>query len=451
MLIIRLGQNPFKLPHWLAIKGYLISCFHKCQLKSSVLRWFNDQEEYLTERNYYIKYSKQQQDKYQIYITSGVVEAKLFYIAFKMLGLSLKSQLKMRQQQISYNKIIELGLALVNYIVQFFIQLDQIELVHKVGYVHKDIKPENILFNQTNYQRINYSQVTLIDYGISKEYLDIGGKHIINKKIDHFTGNLYFSNSSRRDDIISLFYLLIYLSRGTLPWIGCITPPLNQEKYNQIISLKEQHFQQAQVNSHNCPLAKLLVKSQGIKFSEDPDYNYLRKKLIQILVVEDQKYHHQRAHTTVDLSNILSQNSKKTEFTCSLNIDIVNVIGWKLLKIVHFPRDLTIVLTKVRIDTLNDCQSCLKIQPIAMSGCLEVKRLKRTSSMKLPIELNNEVDIEQMNQNSALIDDELDYLDIADEEITQDSPISELHEKYIYNSNEISKICSKINKNSMML
>ena len=66
----------------------------------------------------------------------------------------------------------------------------------------------------------------MIDFGLSRKYLDGEGIHILKERTSGFYGSLmtasknaYYWRQSRRDDIIQVLYMLIYLIRGTLPWI----------------------------------------------------------------------------------------------------------------------------------------------------------------------------------------------------------------------------------------
>ena len=67
------------------------------------------------------------------------------------------------------------------------------------------------------FDRIN---VNIIDFGFATPYLSKGTREHIQKHIiDTYRGNFYFSSinqlryrsTSRRDDLISLFYLIVYL------------------------------------------------------------------------------------------------------------------------------------------------------------------------------------------------------------------------------------------------
>ena len=71
------------------------------------------------------------------------------------------------------------------------------------------------------------SQLHLIDFGLSKRYLGTDGNHIMRERIHFFQGSImtaskyaYTWTQSRRDDIIQILYILIFLLRGRLPWMG---------------------------------------------------------------------------------------------------------------------------------------------------------------------------------------------------------------------------------------
>lgn len=95
--------------------------------------------------------------------------------------------------------------------------------MHKIGYVHNDIKFENILIGYKN-----TNKVYLIDFGLCQSYKDsLTGKHVDKINLKFFSGNYMFAslnscrgnNKSRRDDLESLFYLFIYIyNENNIPW-----------------------------------------------------------------------------------------------------------------------------------------------------------------------------------------------------------------------------------------
>ena len=91
-----------------------------------------------------------------------------------------------------------------------------------MGYVHNDLKLDNILTGNKDPQNIY-----LIDFGLTCPYLQEDGKHVAKQYLQKFSGNFIFAslnscrgyNKSRRDDIQGLIYVMIFLlNGGYLPW-----------------------------------------------------------------------------------------------------------------------------------------------------------------------------------------------------------------------------------------
>jgi serine/threonine protein kinase len=90
--------------------------------------------------------------------------------------------------------------------------------------VHNDLKLENILVGKMNGDEMN--KLRIIDFGLSSTYLK-NGVHRCPKEFA-FRGNIAFCSRyamlqktrSRRDDMTSLVYVLFYLLRGNLSFLG---------------------------------------------------------------------------------------------------------------------------------------------------------------------------------------------------------------------------------------
>ena len=85
--------------------------------------------------------------------------------------------------------------------------LNAINELHKLSYIHRDIKPQNFCYD------LNKNNLKLIDLGLSKSFIN-NKYHIINKKLSNIIGTpnyisknvLELNTPSRRDDIESLLY-----------------------------------------------------------------------------------------------------------------------------------------------------------------------------------------------------------------------------------------------------
>lgn len=109
--------------------------------------------------------------------------------------------------------------------------------MHKKGYIHRDMKPENILMGLEEHASTLY----LIDYGLAKKWRSSNGEHIPIREGKSLTGTARYASAnthlgieqSRRDDLEGAGYVLLYLLKGVLPWQG-LKARNKDEKYHQI-------------------------------------------------------------------------------------------------------------------------------------------------------------------------------------------------------------------------
>lgn len=125
--------------------------------------------------------------------------------------------------------------------------LDILKNCHELLVIHRDIKPDNFMFNRND-------ELILLDFGLAT-FIDINQEDE-NITTNKFIGNLIFASPNihnhktpkKNDDIISIayIYLLIYLG-GKLPWMNIndntdifIEESLNNEnRFNEILVLKD--------------------------------------------------------------------------------------------------------------------------------------------------------------------------------------------------------------------
>lgn len=106
--------------------------------------------------------------------------------------------------------------------------LDLLERLHALGFVHNDLKLENLVVGNQDSNKIY-----LIDFGLAKSIINRQtGEFIEQKQLYKFNGNFHFAsinscrgyNKSRRDDIESLLYIVTQLVNiQPLPW--CLIKP----------------------------------------------------------------------------------------------------------------------------------------------------------------------------------------------------------------------------------
>lgn len=172
--------------------------------------------------------------------------------------------------------------------------LERIEFVHKKYFMHRDIKPDNFLMGIGE----NYNKVFLIDYGLSKKYYDSKSRcHIDYKEKKNLTGTARYASlnshlgieQSRRDDLESLGYILMYFNRGSLPWQG-LKAATKKQKYDKISEKKSTTSVENLCDGYPVEFGKYLNYCRGLRFEEAPDHTYLRKLFRNLFIRLNHQY-----------------------------------------------------------------------------------------------------------------------------------------------------------------
>lgn len=160
--------------------------------------------------------------------------------------------------------------------------LARIEYVHSKNFIHRDIKPENFLIGQGKRKR---NEVYIIDFGLAKKYRDAQSlRHIPYFEYKALTGTPRYASinthigceQSRRDDLESLGFVLMYFNLGALPWQG-IKAKNKKEKYDKIKKKKITTSIKYLCKSVPMAFAKYLTYCRSLDFTARPDYAYLRR------------------------------------------------------------------------------------------------------------------------------------------------------------------------------
>jgi len=157
--------------------------------------------------------------------------------------------------------------------------INRLEFVHKKRIVHRDVKPGNFVMGLGR----NEGKVFIIDFGLSNYYQDHSGKHIGYNEDASFHGthryasvNSHFKvEQSRRDDLESLGYVLVYFLRGGLPWQNV---KAKKKKRRVVIGEMKRELSIEQLTAGlPSEFATYMHYARGLNFLDVPDYEYMRR------------------------------------------------------------------------------------------------------------------------------------------------------------------------------
>ena len=195
------------------------------------------------------------------------------FLSMKLLGESIEK--KMNSDVVFTSKqIANIGIQMIGIIRH----------VHKCGYIHRDLKPDNFVFDPEDPEKI-----FCIDFGLAKKWIDETGNHIEFKPINKFCGTIRYASvnalrgleQSRRDDLESIGYILIYLFKKRLPWQDIKTK--DKKKRHKLVSRCKQDINVNEL-CKDLPyeLTTYFNYVRNLDFDEKPLYTSLKKLLSKI-------------------------------------------------------------------------------------------------------------------------------------------------------------------------
>lgn len=159
--------------------------------------------------------------------------------------------------------------------------LMRLECVHQHSFIHRDVKPDNFLMGLGK----NCNKLYMIDFGLAKRYQDPDRcQHIPYREDRNLTGTARYASinaqrgveQSRRDDLESLSYCIMYFNLGKLPWQGIVAPN-KQQKYEKILEMKRSMCIDEICKSWPVEFALFMKYTRNLRFQDEPDYVYLRQ------------------------------------------------------------------------------------------------------------------------------------------------------------------------------
>lgn len=172
--------------------------------------------------------------------------------------------------------------------------ISRVEYIHSRNFIHRDIKPDNFLMGIGK----RGNQVNVIDFGLAKKYRDPKTHlHIPYRENKNLTGTARYTSinthlgveQSRRDDLESLGYVLMYFLRGSLPWQG-LRAATKKQKYERIMEKKMMTPTEILCRGFPTEMAIYLNCCRSLRFDDRPDYSYLRKLFRDLFVREGYQY-----------------------------------------------------------------------------------------------------------------------------------------------------------------
>ncbi|AAS53281.1 AFL091Wp [Eremothecium gossypii ATCC 10895] len=188
-----------------------------------------------------------------------------------LLGPSLEDLFNYCHRKFSLKTVMMLALQMIC----------RIQYIHGRSFIHRDIKPDNFLMGVGR----RGSTVHVIDFGLSKKFRDFRThNHIPYRENKNLTGTARYASvnthlgieQSRRDDLESLGYVLIYFCKGSLPWQG-LRATTKRQKYDRIMEKKLCISVEQLCVGLPIEFVEYMRYCRNLRFDERPDYMYVAR------------------------------------------------------------------------------------------------------------------------------------------------------------------------------
>ncbi len=190
-------------------------------------------------------------------------------LVMQLLGPSLDDIFKINNNTFD----LETVFLLANQIIML------LQNLHNRNYIHRDIKPNNFLIGTD----FDINQIYIMDFGLSNPYMykgthiGFGNKRTLIGTARYASINMHMGiEPTRRDEMESVGYMLVYFIKGSLPWQDI----KKQKNINNLKLIGDKKMcVPLDVLCEGIPVSfkRYLRYCKKLKFDETPDYNYLLK------------------------------------------------------------------------------------------------------------------------------------------------------------------------------
>ncbi|EFP10361.1 hypothetical protein CRE_23562 [Caenorhabditis remanei] len=196
-----------------------------------------------------------------------------FFLVMELVGKSL-ADLKQDRVEKAFSFATGLGVASQC--------LEAVEELHKFGFIHRDLKPQNYACGLDDKKHLIY----ILDFGIARKYLNTKNELKTPRETVGFKGTVRYAplachrstENGPKDDCESWFYLLIDLIlAGGLPWRK-VTDKNDVLKFKEECRKEKRHTLYTGIK-HTNELNKILDYIDSKAYQDRVDYAFIYKAL----------------------------------------------------------------------------------------------------------------------------------------------------------------------------
>ena len=198
-------------------------------------------------------------------------------LVMELMGKSLENIFEKNYENFTTRCVCNIGYQMVEIL----------EFIHSKNYVHRDIKPDNFVIGLNKKKKY----IFILDFGLSKKYRSSKtNRHYPLVVYKNLVGTPRYASinalggltQSRRDDLESVGYVLLYFLKGRLPWQGI--PAKNKEDHYKKIMLKKKEITPEELcYGYHKNFSEYIKYTRNLEYEQDPDYDYLKNLFLNIL------------------------------------------------------------------------------------------------------------------------------------------------------------------------